>query len=209
MARRPEVEVFGMSMMDTVTCGLGAAIILMLLIASMIPQRAQILFTHQEVVAPSDDPGAPVANNTASESRKNAIGILSLIYTNPNRDVPLTAANAPQVTGYALNSQNGRTTCTSREVKNPKHLRILTLADPEETFTDERSRTISHVFWWVGDEASMEANVGCLEIKLPQIGRSCSLRIIADAQQRTSKFCRDKLFFKRSIEGIYELEPGP
>ena len=64
MARRRKVEVFGLSMLDTITCSLGGGIVLMLIIASQIPPAARVNFF----------------SNAAATGGTTATGILTIFF---------------------------------------------------------------------------------------------------------------------------------
>jgi len=70
--RRRHIEVFSMSMLDTVTCSLGGAIILTLFIASLVPENAKLIF----------EPLPPVVNSgQPAHTALPPIGLVTVYFT--------------------------------------------------------------------------------------------------------------------------------
>lgn len=70
--RRRHTEVFSMSMLDTVTCSLGGAIILTLFIASLVPENAKLIF----------EPLPPVVNSgQPAQTALPPIGLVTVFFT--------------------------------------------------------------------------------------------------------------------------------
>ncbi|WP_171208869.1 MULTISPECIES: hypothetical protein [unclassified Ruegeria] len=78
--RRRHTEVFSLSMLDTVTCGLGGAIVIMLYMASEVPKQAKLIFEQLE---PSDQPGEQSLTPAEShgQTAPNFIGLLTLFFS--------------------------------------------------------------------------------------------------------------------------------
>ena len=205
MARRRSVEVFGMSMLDTVTCGLGGGIILMLFIASAIPPEARIVFT-QGVAAPVEAP-AP--------ERRSAIPIASVILTaeeqeQPDWNVQVTTCSGARVDGVRISFLHDRDCILPAERISEEDERVRSCTYPTDSGAAELDEW-GVAFWLVGEAVPEEA--GCLRITLPlpegdSVAEGCRLLYVAGAHTARLPHCPATLSIERSDEGIYEMA-GP
>ena len=192
MARRSELEVFGLSMLDTVTCGLGGAIVLMLLIASLIPPEADVNFSNQTAIEIADDG----QKRSAAPSATTATGILTVFF---KLDRPYDSGH------FRLQP------CIGSLIPNEaSRLRRALLRGPtaDDIFasTEER-REFGHTLWWSGPAEELPREMTCLKVD-PKVG--CEYRYIAGAHLTDWRRCQGSLEFLLQPEGFYKLkEAGP
>ena len=194
MSRRAPIEVFGLSMLDTVTCGLGAAIVLLLFIASQIPPEAVISFTRESAVSGQSPATPEPIPEPSSSDRKNVIGIASVFLRFDAK----------------LDFQDSKVT----DCRGHKHddLKKSVLFPPEKMFGDGDALTEwGFSVWWAGSVDEFENEAGCIRLTLPTFGASgCEYSFVADAYIQAFKDrCPEHLTFDRrgNDEGIYEPVP--
>lgn len=188
MARRTEIEVFGLSMLDTVTCGLGGGLILMLYIASHIEPQAVV-----------------------SVSREQAVGVGT---TESGRDG--TAGDAAQEQAYGLASivQSFQAAEARGQVVVkacdggllPPTVRIASLRDKNAVFGGE-PRSLGTAVWWQGTAPANAPQCIAFEFQGITAG-PCSMVYVADAhayRRSLAKCVRTGQFVRADSDGIYEL----
>lgn len=186
MARRNEVEIFGLSMLDTVTCGLGGAIVLMLFVASQIPPAAEISFV-QEKAAQSANKGAVGQQNSA----KTTSAILAVFFEVSQTTEPAHVRPRP---------------CHGSSVQG---LRIVELRQGEDLFGPDGLKRFGFGVWFGDNVNQIPPSAYCLNVPL---GTECQrLSYVAGGHYTPPMACRPTpICFRFSAsEQIYELKVCP
>ena len=155
MSRRRKVEVFGLSMLDTVTCSLGGGIVLMLIIASQIPPAARV----------------SVFSNSTATGGTTATGILTIFFEfkNPTDPAPLMPRLCGERVGNSAGgSGGGLTTALVGGAAEGEVFR-----DPD----DRLRRRFGYAVWWRG---APEELPDCIRVNLVNNGDDC-LRVFTIA----------------------------
>ncbi len=182
MARRPIVDVFGMSMLDTVTCGLGAAIMLLVVIATQVEAKGEPDTQRSsskekgEQVAGSDDADKPVP-----------LALASLIHI----------TQKPTEIDVKIVQQEGAI----------NELMVVSLSD-DRTVWGNKSTNSGIALWHSGVGKVPEAFI----LQVTHEGRvgDCRALYIADAYYRWLNTCSTRYKVTRNgTKLVYELEPIP
>lgn len=185
--RRISPGVFSMSMLDTVTCGLGGAIVLLLYMASIVPPQAKLLF---EELVPADQPEAEDAKNPADPAAALPIprGILTLVFT------------VTDGSGFTLEAAEsiGVGDCARSGASDVPGVIFSTAHTPKGLYqaVDKTVGALS-VSLWLEPDIPLPM---CLRITPPEPIRGiCQYGIITDgyATIATPKPCTETLEFKR------------
>lgn len=149
MARRGEVEIFGLSMLDTVTCGLSGGIVLMLFLASQIPPGAEIDFENERAttagqVQPGTKPEPRPAPPAAEGERLTAAGAVTVYLTYDTE----AAESEPKLCSGQTHPQ----------------LRVAHLR-PQAALFDPAAATALHAYsiWWAAEDPPPEGY--CLRVE--------------------------------------------
>ncbi len=191
MARRNEVEIFGLSMLDTVTCSLGGAIVLLLFVASQIPPAAKISFV-QETAAQSGTPAEDgKSNNSGKTGVKTASAILAVYFEVSPAKKPIhlrpRPCNVPAVPG----------------------LRIVELRRQNDIFEPDGLERFGFAVWYRDNFQQLPKEAHCLKVP----GTECKrLSYVAGGHYTTPPMnCpKEPVCFRFSAaEQIYELKKCP
>ena len=189
MRRRRTVEVFGLAMLDTVTCSLGGGIVLLLFIASQIPPGASVSFSNATAVAGKDGgEGGPTA----------ATGILAIFFEfdKPTDPEPLVPERCDGARG---NSDDGKLSTV-----------LLGGAVEDEIFDVGKLPRFGYAVWWRGVPEELPDSVNCLQVNLGAHSADCArFFYIAGGHQAAWRECpgnSEELVFRREPEGSFGLE---
>lgn len=181
MARRKEVEIFGLSMLDTVTCGLGGGIVIMLFLASQIPPGAKINFKNETAADAASD----------ENTRLTTIGALTVFFeyhnaVDPNSTLPETCDGS------------------HLEIMRTSILRH------GDVFGDplKHQRRYGSAVWWAVDTDKIPIAGQCIRVE--PAGSCDTYFYVAGAHQSTPADCSDTLCFTYSEdEGVYVKDSCP
>ena len=185
MARRRDVQIFGLSMLDTITCGLGGGIILMLFIASQIPPEAEVVFDNAQQVGDS----TPVDSMDDTQVTTGVLTVFLEFLTarDPKGHKPIACGPPPSQAAA-------------------RHLRIARLGDPapDKLFADNvMRRRIGYTVWWRGAQGEIPNSYNCFKVKT---GRDCHFSYVAGAHYTTWRECPpDWLLFRRVNPEFFKL----
>lgn len=196
MTARAKLEVFNLSMLDTVTCALAGAIVLLLFFASRIPPEAQVRFDHVqgqggEVLAAGDppDPNAD-AEGTAAGFTHSIVAVYFTKGASQWKQGARTAsfASCAQIASNALQS--------------------VTVVDPENSFdTNGIGESLGYAAWLVDTRID---NVVTTCVSIPVPSDDCKFFYIADAHTKSGE-CQgltELRFEFREDERIFERVSG-
>lgn len=157
MPRPERAEIFGLSMLDTVTCGLGAAIVIMLFVASKVEPYARIVFTPEasQPVAGDPPPAQPAAD------MQPAVGMASVF---------LSAGEAPGAPAMEA--------CSGERVDDDAvWLSAVHRPDPFEPRGEAARSTYGFVVQWTEDALGLD----CVGVVVPMAALDdCRLTYVTD-----------------------------
>jgi hypothetical protein len=185
MARRTEIEVFGLSMLDTVTCGLGGALILMLFIASKIEPQAAIAVSRESAA------GATTATTGKDDgdAQRSAHGLASIVQSFQAADAGAEVVLKPCEGGTL-----------------PVGVRVASLRDTNAVF-DGKPKSMGAAIWWQSADLTMAPR--CISIEFRGIAAGpCSTVYVADAhayRRRDDKCVLSGQIERAAADGIYEF----
>lgn len=191
MARRPEVQIFSISMLDTITCGLGGAIVLMLFLASEIPPQAVVVFDNAD-----ENPQRGTPPEGMGEVRINT-GILTVFLEFEDAVDPQDFRPAP---------------CDWLPEPSADQRSRLTIAHLGEA--SEKAlfspppfrREFGYSLWWRGLPADMPPGFGCFAVP---VVRPCRFRYVAGAHYTEWRDCAgaELIFERKKNPSFFELTP--
>ena len=192
--RRPEV--FGISTLDTVTCALGAAIILMILMAVLTPRAAEVVLTpHRQILQSGEaELGSPAERNPAG------------VESDP--EMPADLENL-LVVFYSATADRNASDPAIKTIDCPNtSLNVRVLRSPREHFeSDKDENPVAYAIWAEGKADSCE-HFSLTPDGLPN--GSCDVVLVSAAhfQTRTLISCKEPINFKSNGDKIYRLGWG-
>jgi hypothetical protein len=160
MARRATLNVFGLSMLDTITCGLGGGIVLLLALASLAKPLAEVGYSQAAEGKSIQESASNLEEAKATPKRRIALAGVYVDFQTPVQG-EITIAS-----------------CDGKVVSEDIHLASQSGADP--AITHDNSGRLGAVVWYEGS-TQLEAP-DCVELRLPpHHAEACSYAVVGDA----------------------------
>ncbi|OWV42682.1 hypothetical protein CDZ97_15455 [Mameliella alba] len=190
---RSRPEIFGLSTLDTVTCALGGAIILMIFMAALTDRQAKVTLTpHRKILESGDrEPATPTARATAtSTADPKDMENLVVVYLD----------GAASRLGQAPSIEAPTKACVSLDFQ----VRTLRSA-PEHFGTDGDDLPVAFSVWAAGDAAPCTG----FTLHVPAVHAApCEATLVSSGHYQTRQFssCRASMVFESNGDKVYRFE---
>ena len=196
--RSTSPEVFGLSMLDTVSCALGGAIILKILMSSFIEPGAQIEITeyrqiHQKGSGTPVQPAPPIVNGIKpGEVQTSKISNLATLFL----DFQATGGVSTEDLKPTLSSSAG---CKGGSVS--------VLKPPSQHYPDEHAEDRWALVVW----ADAECRSFTLNLELETVPPACTATLVSGAHFDVKSFrpCRPRFQLRGSGKQVYVFRRAP
>lgn len=199
MARqRASIHVFGLSMLDTITCGLGGSMVLFVILATMAKPLAAVSYTQQGDAGPVEV--SAEAGKTAPDGSKSDPFLVGAFY--------LTFLEEVSTAGW---SDLKTAQCSSLPSESLSGLEVKAQTSVGFEVGELGASTLGGLIWLKRNNEN--SGPGCIEVKLPDLPggrRPCTLTYLGDAHDidLTYGICPQTLYFERK-NNLYTLARLP